>query len=83
MFEQKIPLCRENATQGNTSGSFVTKIAIVYAQEMAMSMPNDPLGMIFDYDALGNIVSLEILDASQRVLSPIQIEYQVLTPAVV
>jgi hypothetical protein len=30
-------------TVQNTSGSFVTNIAIVYAWEMAKSMPSDPL----------------------------------------
>ncbi len=34
-------------------------------------------GVILDYDAEGNLVSLEILDASRRVKSPSQIEYQV------
>jgi uncharacterized protein YuzE len=33
-------------------------------------------GIIFDYDEEGNLVSLEILDASQRVTLPGSIEYQ-------
>jgi len=34
-------------------------------------------GVILDYDAEGNLVSLEILDASLRVAAPTSIEYQV------
>ncbi len=34
-------------------------------------------GVILDYDAQGNLVSLEILDASKRVTAPSAIEYQV------
>ncbi len=34
-------------------------------------------GVILDYDEVGNLVSLEILDASHRVKSPSQIEYRV------
>ncbi|MBI3943165.1 MAG: DUF2283 domain-containing protein [Chloroflexi bacterium] len=34
-------------------------------------------GVILDYDDAGNLVSIEILDASQRVASPNTIEYQV------
>lgn len=33
--------------------------------------------MILDYDADGALVSLEILDASERVSTPSRIEYQV------
>jgi uncharacterized protein YuzE len=40
----------------------------------------DKPGIILDYDAAGNLVSLEILDASQRVRLPNRIEYQV-TPS--
>ena len=43
---------------------------------MAESDEDKP-GVILDYDAAGNLVSLEILDASRRVVSPYHIEYQV------
>jgi len=33
-------------------------------------------GVILDYDDQGNLLSLEILDASQRVKDPRKIEYQ-------
>lgn len=42
----------------------------------------DKPGVILDYDDSGNLVSLEILDASRRVMLPSQIEYQVV-PSVV
>jgi uncharacterized protein YuzE len=34
-------------------------------------------GMILDYDSDGNIVGLEILDASQRIENPRALEYAV------
>jgi YD repeat-containing protein len=34
-------------------------------------------GVILDYDASGNLISVEILDASRRVELPTRIEYQV------
>jgi uncharacterized protein YuzE len=36
----------------------------------------DKPGVILDYDADGNLVSLEILDASKRVTDARKIEYQ-------
>lgn len=37
----------------------------------------DKPGVILDYDVSGNLVSLEILDASRRVTTPSHIDYQV------
>jgi uncharacterized protein YuzE len=42
----------------------------------------DKPGIILDYDASGNLVSLEILDASRRIMLPTQIEYQVVPSGV-
>lgn len=42
----------------------------------------DKPGVILDYDASGNLVSLEILDASRRVGLPYHIEYQVVPSGV-
>ena len=33
-------------------------------------------GIILDYDAKGNLVSVEILDASQRIAQPESVEFQ-------
>ena len=52
------------ATTGNS-----TEEAIVESDE-------DKPGVILDYDALGNLVSLEILDASKRVTETRKIEFE-------
>jgi len=38
----------------------------------------DKLGVILDYDKDGNIVGLEILDASKRIENPRSVEYAVI-----
>lgn len=36
----------------------------------------DKPGVILDYDTKGNLISLEILDASRRVAQPKKVEFQ-------
>jgi YD repeat-containing protein len=37
----------------------------------------DKPGVILDYDAQGNLISLEVLDASRRVAEPRRIEFRI------
>lgn len=52
-------------------------LTITYADTPVAESDEDKPGVILDYDASGNLVSLEILDASRRVTVPNRIEYQV------
>lgn len=57
-------------------------LTVIFTEAPVTESDEDKPGVILDYDATGNLVSLEIMDASQRVLSPTRIEYQVAsTPA--
>lgn len=53
-------------------------LTVIFADEPVAESDEDRPGVILDYDASGNLVSLEILDASHRIKSPSQIEYQVI-----
>lgn len=55
-------------------------LTIIFTESSVSESDEDKPGIILDYDADGNLVSLEILDASRRVSAPSRIEYQV-TPA--
>jgi uncharacterized protein YuzE len=57
-------------------------LTIIFANTPVAESDEDKPGIILDYDAAGNLVSLEILDASQRVALPNRIEYQVAPVAV-
>ena len=52
-------------------------LTIIFAESLVVESDEDKPGVILDYDDKGNLVSLEILDASQRVTVPSKIEYQV------
>ena len=52
-------------------------LTVIFTDTSVAESDEDKPGVILDYDAAGNLVSLEILDASQRIAFPDRIEYQV------
>lgn len=52
-------------------------LTVVFSDASVVESDEDKPGVILDYDVSGNLVSLEILDASHRVEIPTRIEYQV------
>ena len=52
-------------------------LTIIFTETLVAESDEDKPGVILDYDDKGNLVSLEILDASRRVSTPSKIEYQV------
>ena len=52
-------------------------LTIIFAETPVAESDEDKPSVILDYDDRGNLVSLEILDASRRVNVPSKIEYQV------
>ncbi len=52
-------------------------LTVILGDSAVTESDEDKPGVILDYDTSGNLVSLEILDASKRVGLPTQIEYQI------
>jgi uncharacterized protein YuzE len=52
-------------------------LTVIFADTPVAESDEDKPGVILDYDKQGNLVSLEILDASRRMSAPSKIEYQV------
>jgi YD repeat-containing protein len=52
-------------------------LTIVLSDKPVAESDEDKPGIILDYDAAGNLISMKILDASQRVPLLTRIEYQV------
>lgn len=51
-------------------------LTIILSEVPIVESHQDKPGIILDYDAAGNVVSLEILDASRRVVQPTQMTYE-------
>ena len=60
-----------------TYDSEVDVIRILFSNTPIEESDEDKPGVILDYDKEGNIVGLEILDASRRMENPRAIEYAV------
>ena len=55
----------------------VDVLRIILSDQPVDESDEDKPGIIIDYDAHGNVVSMEILDASKRGMSPHGVEYAI------
>ena len=91
--EGEQPLCRGRHRLPDQQGREVLErqMKVVYDPEVDVlsvllsdapvaESDQDKPGVILDYDASGNMVSFEILDASVRMPNPLSVEYAVMTP---
>ena len=60
-----------------TYNSNVDVLSILLSDAAVEESDEDKPGVILDYDKNGNVVSLEILDASKRMGNPMSVEYAV------
>jgi uncharacterized protein YuzE len=56
-------------------------LRIVFTSAPVEESDEEKPGLIFDYDKDGNVVGLEILDASKRTENPLAVEYAVVGKA--
>ena len=56
-------------------------LTMIFTDTPVAESDEEKPGVILDYDAAGNLVSLEILDASRLVALPTRIDYQVGSPS--
>ncbi|MGO4882737.1 MAG: DUF2283 domain-containing protein [Bryobacteraceae bacterium] len=58
----------------------VDVLSVLLSDASIAESDQDKPGVILDYDAGGNMVGLEILDASKRMANPMSVEYSVAPP---
>ena len=58
-----------------TYDSEVDVLRVLFSDARIQETDEDKPGVILDYDAAGNVVGLEILNASQRVDNPRAMDY--------
>ena len=73
-IEQKVP---EEANVKVTYDPETDILRIVFRNVPVDESDEDKPGIILDYDKDGNIVSMEVLDASKRMENPRAVEYAV------
>ncbi len=52
-------------------------VKIIFSEMPIVESDEEKKGIIIDYDAHGNIVSIEILNASQNMENPMNFQYEV------
>ena len=55
----------------------VDVLRILFSSAMIEESDEDKPGVVLDYDAEGNIVGIEVLDASKRMENPRAVDYAV------
>ena len=55
----------------------VDVLSIALSDAPVEESDEDKPGVILDYDKSGNVVGLEILDASKRMVNPMSVEYAI------
>jgi uncharacterized protein YuzE len=58
----------------------VDVLSVVLSDAPVAESDQDKPGVVLDYDAAGNVVGFEILDASKRMANPMSVEYAVTPP---
>jgi uncharacterized protein YuzE len=58
----------------------VDVLTVLLSDAPVVESDQDKPGVILDYDSDGNVVSLEILNASKRMTNPLSVEYELTPP---
>ena len=58
----------------------VDVLSVLLSDEKIAESAEEKPGLVLDYGVSGNVVALEILDASKRMANPMSVEYAVKQP---